>query len=275
MFSLNPFRRPAAARGEHPLGRREPTDFEHVEKYPFSAVAPVTVAAVERVLRLPWWGFSHDQGKEGSCVGHGVTMERAITNIAQAQLLGLLRTGRRYDPIDLWNEAKKIDEWDDTNPGDDNGTSVRAAYDIAREKGLCRVTFMRMGPEGVPVPFRPLSRDRAEGIERNRWARTTDEVRTAIAGGVPVAIGVGWYTNFDRPVSKASPAGGTEMWIGEGSLGRRRGGHCVCLYGASDERQAFKLKNSWGPEYPLVWMPYDTLQRLIDEHGEVAIVTDR
>ena len=49
----------------------------------------------------------------------------------------------------------------------------------------------------------------------------------------------------------------------------------MCLYGASDERQAFKLKNSWGPEYPLVWMPYDTLQRLIDEHGEVAIVTDR
>ena len=132
-------------------------------------------------------------------------MERAITNIAQAQRLGLLRPGRRYDPIDLWNEAKKIDEWDDTNPGDDNGTSVRAAYDIAREKGLCRVTFMRMGSDGVPVPFRPRSRDRAEGIERNRWARTTDEVRTAIAKGVPVAIGVNWYTNFDRPVSKPSP----------------------------------------------------------------------
>ena len=201
-------------------------------------------------------------------------MERAITNIAQAIGLGLARPGRRYDPIDLWNESKKIDEWDDTNPGDDNGTSVRAAYDIARDKGLCRVTFMRMG-DGVPVPVRARSRDRAEGIERNRWAGTTDEVRTAIANGRPVAIGVNWYSDFDRPVSKPSPSGGTEMWIGEDDLGRRRGGHCVCLFGASDERQAFRLKNSWGAEYPLVWLPYETLQRLINEHGEVAIVTDR
>jgi hypothetical protein len=274
MASLNLFRRASGARGQHPLGRREPTDFQHVERYPFSAVAPPTVASVERVLRLPWWGWSPDQGREGSCVGHGVAMERAITNIAQARVLGI-SAGRRYDPIDLWNEAKKIDEWDDTNPGDDNGTSVRAAYDIARTKGLCRVAFMRMGEDGVPVPFRPRPRDKAEGIERNRWAGSSDEVRTAIAGGLPVAIGVNWYSDFDRPVSKASPGGGTEMWIGEGDLGRVRGGHCVCIFGASDERQAVKIKNSWGAEYPLVWMPYETLDRLINEHGEVAIVTDR
>jgi hypothetical protein len=275
MASVNLFRRARAARGEHPLGRREPTDFEHVSKYPFSAVAPPTVANVERVLRLPWWHWSHDQGREGSCVGHGVGLERAITNIAQAIVLQLAKAGRRYDTIDLWNEAKKIDEWSDTNPGDDNGTSVRAAYDICRDKGLCRVTFMRMGDDGVPVPYRPKPRDKAEGVERNRWARSSDEVRTAIAGGLPVAIGVNWYSDFDRPVSKPSPAGGTEMWIGEDDLGRVRGGHCVCIYGASDQRQGFKVKNSWGREYPLVWLPYATLQRLIDEDGEVAIVTDR
>ena len=112
MASMNPFRRASGARGQHPLGRREPTDFVHVERYPWSAVAPPTVATVERVLRLPWWAWSHDQGREGSCVGHGIAMERAITNIAQARRLGI-PAGRRYDPIDLWNEAKKIDEWDD------------------------------------------------------------------------------------------------------------------------------------------------------------------
>jgi hypothetical protein len=269
------FRRGTGARGEQPLGRREPTDFQHVEKYPYSAVAPETVTHVERVLRLPWWQWSHDQGREGSCVGHGVSMERAITNIAQAKALGLAKAGRRYNPIDLWNEAKKIDEWPDTNPGDDNGTSVRAAYDVARNEGLVRVTFMRMGPDGVPVPFQPKARSKDEGVSSNRWAKTTDEMRTSIANGVPVAIGVNWYSNFDAPVSKPNSAGGTESWIGQGDLGHVRGGHCVCLYGASDERQAFKVKNSWGREYPLVWLPYATMQRLLDEDGEAAIVTDR
>ncbi len=49
----------------------------------------------------------------------------------------------------------------------------------------------------------------------------------------------------------------------------------MCIYGASDARQALKLKNSWGRDYPLVWMPYSSMERLIDAHGEVAIVTDR
>ena len=39
-----------------------------------------------------------------------------------------------------------------------------------------------------------------------------------------------------------------------------------------------KLTNSWGRGYPLVWVPYDTLQRLLDGiqyPGEATIITDR
>src|SRR5687767_1821413 len=129
-------RRNPAARGQFPLGRREPTDFEHVEKYPFSAVAPRAVAHVERVLRLPWWHWGHDQGKEGSCVGHGISMERAITNIAQAKALGLLHPGRRYNPLDVWNEAKKIDEWPDTNRETITGRASVQATTSAGTRGL-------------------------------------------------------------------------------------------------------------------------------------------
>ena len=160
------------------------------------------------------------------------------------------RAGRRYNPLDVWNEAKKIDEWPDTNPGDDNGTSVRAGYDVCRDKGLVRVTAMRMGPDGVPVPYRPRPRSRDEGVQRNRWARSSDEIRTAVAGGLPVAIGVNWYSNFDRPVAKPSPDGGFDHWIGEGDLGKVRGGHSVCIYGASDARQAIQAEEQLGPRLP-------------------------
>lgn len=47
----------------------------------------------------------------------------------------------------------------------------------------------------------------------------------ALAGKpVPVAIGVDWYTAFDRPQKI-----GNRWWVGEGDLGTIRGGHCVCL----------------------------------------------
>lgn len=252
------------------LGRRTPTDWKHVQRFPFSAVAPETVSKAEKVLRLPWWHKSHDQGQEGSCVGHGAAMERAVTNTAQNAFLHLVKPTRRYDPIWIWNQAKSIDEWPDTNPGDDNGTSVRAGYDVLRTLGAPRVQSMKL-IDGVPMPQHEGIVDLSEGVAANRWATSVDEIRSAIANGTPVTIGVDWYSNFDRPEKK-----GSEYWIGaSGALGSIRGGHCVCLYGVSDKRQAFKLKNSWGRDYPEVWLTYIVMQKLLNDNGEAAIVTDR
>jgi hypothetical protein len=244
------------------LGRLVPDDDEHIRNFPFAVGSPLVV---NKTLRLPWWHWSHDQGAEGSCVGHGVVMERAIVNSAQ------VGQSRRYDPIELWNEAKKVDEWPETNPGDDNGTSVRAAYDVCRDDGICRVKGMKL-VDGVPVPVGSSPISRIEGVTTNRWARTSDEMRAAFVAAqpTPVVIGVNWYSNFDAPVNV-----GAEKWIGRSDLGRIRGGHCVCIYGASDKRQAFRVKNSWGRDYPLVWLPYTVMDRLLAEDGEAALVVDR
>ena len=257
---------------ERGLGRKAPTDWKHYERFPFATTALPSVGFVERVLRLPRWHKTHDQGQEGSCVGHGVAFERSITNYYQNKVLQIVNAGRRYDTIDIWNNAKRIDEWDDTNPGDDNGTSVRAAYEVMRILGPRRVKKMEILPGTTkPTAIKPKNRDPKDGIEVYRWARSVDEVRTAIAHTLPVTIGVNWYQNFYSPAEVRN-----ESWIGRGDdLGQVRGGHCVCIYGASDRRQAVKIKNSWGNTYPEVWMPYETLQRLINEDGEVALVTDR
>lgn len=253
------------------LGRLVPDSFDHVEKYPFSAIAPPTVTTVESVLKLPGWHWDHDQGAEGSCVGHGVGMERAVTNTAQNITSNIpgLKT-RWYDPIDIWNQAKMIDEWSDTNPGDDNGTSVHAGYDVCRTQGVRRVSKMVLSSENVPEPVGEQARDLADGVSANRWATTVDEMRTGLAAGLPIAIGVNWYSNFDSPSVVDN-----DYWIGKGRIGTIRGGHCLCLYGASDKRQAFRVKNSWGRNYPLVWLPYSVMTRLLKEQGEAALVTDR
>ena len=237
-----------SANGELPLGRLEPTDWIHVVRYPLTAAAiDAAPTTAERVLPLPRYRVVYDQGREGACVAFASSWLMSIFN------------RRRYDPIWLWNRAKEVDEWPQTNPGDGKGTSVRAAMDVLRGQGHCRVY------RGATQPC-----TQRDGILENRWATTVDGVRASIAGGTPVVLGVNWYVNFDRPVQK-----GIDWWIGEGDLGVRRGGHAVCLYRVSDRRQAVGLVNNWGTRYPLPWLPYATLDRLLREYGEATLVTDR
>ena len=225
------------------LGRRAPSDWEHVRKYP--VMLNRTVGEVEKVLTLiKSYRRDYDQGVEGACVGFSSSWMMSLLN------------RRKYHASWLYREAQKIDEW----PGEDyDGTSVRAAMDVLRLQGHRRVYDQK-----VREP------DPKEGIDRNRWATTVDEVRGNIAAGTPVVLGVNWYSDFDEPERKWR-----EYWIGEGDLGQVRGGHAICCYGASDRRQAVKLVNSWGMGYPTVWLPYETLGRLINEDGEAALVADR
>lgn len=230
------------------LGRRVPTDDEHVRKYPLSAAPVAAPDTVERFLTLPSAYREHyDQGREGACVGFSCSEAMTILN------------RRIYSARWLWNEAKKIDEWPDTNPGDSNGTSVRAAMDVLRTQGHRRVV------KGVAHEAR-LN----EGIAANRWASTIDELRACIAAGVPVVMGTNWYAGMDTPEKV-----GREHWIGRGELGAVRGGHAFMLEAASDRRQAFRTPNSWGPNHPRCWMSYELVERLLREQGEATVITDR
>ena len=230
-----------------PLGRLIPSDWRHVRRYPFSAIAPRAPTRVERTLSLPAYRIKYDQRREGACVGFSASWLMSILN------------RRYYDARWLWNEAKKIDEWAHTNPGDNNGTSVRAAMEVLQALGHRRIFRGKTQPA-----------DPREGIDEFRWAVTVDEIRTAIAANTPVALGVNWYTNFDAPVRRNG-----RWWIGTDSLGTVRGGHAVCIYRASDRLEAVGIVNNWGKSTPLVLMPYTVLERLLNEQGEATLVTDR
>lgn len=237
---------------QKPLGRRVPTDFEHVRLWRLTDVQPQTVTSVEKKLSvLTDWRRKYDQGREGACVGFSSSMMMSILN------------RMFYDAPWLYHEAQNRDEWSDTPP--EEGTSVRAAMDVLRDVGHRRVLD---GVSQAPLP--------AFGIAANRWATDVNELRTCIANGSPFVLGTNWYTNFDTPTVKRIWFGLVkEYWIGEGPLGSIRGGHAICCYAASDKRQAFGLVNSWGLSYPLVWMPYTTMQRLLNEQGEATVITDR
>lgn len=238
-----------------PLGRLAPTDWAHVDKYPLSALpqkpvgVPVAIGvnwysnfdspvleagrywigrgnlglvrgghcvALKSVQRDPdtWWEW-YDQRSEGACVGFGCSRVMSLLN------------RRRYYARWLWDQAKLVDEWEGTRPGDDDGTSVRAAMDVLRTIGHCRWK----GAYKQETDYQERDEHPGvleEGIAANRWATNAQEVLDTIA--LPVA----------------------------------------------HKLLAVPILNSWGRAYPhIVWMPAGTLQRLIDEDGEVALITDR
>lgn len=246
------------------LGRRIPTDWIHVERFGLRALLDdpghglvVPRKPAEVGLGLPWYWREWDQGNEGACVGFGTSAMMGITNTRQDWRNGIPNATWRYEPKWLYTNAQLVDEWADTPPAE--GTSVRAACDVLRTQGHRRVIRGKVQPVDV-----------SQGIAANRWATTVDEIRAAIFNQTAVSIGVNWYSGFD---SQEIIDG--ETWTGRGPLGAIRGGHCVCLYRMSDRRQAFRFMNSWGDSYFPTWLPYETMQRLLGEYGEAAVITDR
>jgi len=187
------------------LGRLIPSDFSHVEKHPLTVAnlaivtkpAPVAVginwySAFDNPIKkgtswwidtknlgtirgghcvcMPddpakdvasWYAF-YNQGSEGACVGFGTSRMMSLLN------------RKRYNARWAWDMAKSIDEWTDTNPGDDEGTSVRAAMDVYRLRGHVAWSNDMAGlswqerDKLQPVP--------GEGIISNKWATNIDDL---------------------------------------------------------------------------------------------------
>lgn len=231
---------------EGPLGRREPTDWEHVDKYPLRALPQAErPQGVPSPIGVKWYPeFDRPtKGRDGrwrvamparnSRVrgGHCICVkppnledaynwwsfydqgsEGACVGFGESRAQSLLNR-KRYDGFWLYRQAQLIDEWTDTPP--EEGTSVRAGLDILRTLGHVRL-----------YGGRPSVASPAEGIAVNRWATGIDDWLTAI----------GW-------------AGADEV----------------------------PFLNSWGRDgYPhIVYAPTETYERLLREDGEFSIITDR
>jgi len=242
------------------LGRFIPDDWQHVERYPLSALAeeerptnsPVVIgvnwytefdkpekdaksgeffiAKAGKITKVrgghcvclepggtpdtdAWYSF-YDQGHEGACVGFGWSRCMSIYN------------GVEYSARWLWDSAKNRDEWPETKPGDENGTSVRAAAEVLNESG--HVLWDEAYAADDWKKRAKYTPEAKQGIKAFRWAKTVDDV------------------------------------------------HAVLGNARADELGAVPLLNSWGPGYPhRVYLPDAVLAKLIDQEGEIAVPTDR
>jgi hypothetical protein len=144
------------------LGRIPASDDKHIQRYGITT-ATIPAKPTPVALGIDWHeNFDEPVWYPG---------ERIWRIGAPGRSLGAVRGGHAVCALpihreDFWSwfyiEAKKVDEWS----GEDyDGTSVRAAMDVLREKGHRRVRGTKTYPE-----------DSSHGIQENRWTRSVDEV---------------------------------------------------------------------------------------------------
>jgi len=128
-----------------------------------------------------WWDF-YDQGAEGACVGFG--WSRCMT---------ILNAGSLYAARWLWDRSKELDQWPETNPGDNNGTSVRTAGDVLREAG--HVSWQADYSDDDHTQRDDYRPGHGAGIQHFRWARSVDEVHQVLGNARADELGAVAFLN--------------------------------------------------------------------------------
>jgi hypothetical protein len=90
----------------------------------------------------------------------------------------ILNAGNLYAARWLWDRSKERDQWPETNPGDDSGTSVRTAGDVLREAG--HVGWEPEFSDDDHTERGTYSAGLEAGIQHFRWALSVDEVHEVL-----------------------------------------------------------------------------------------------
>jgi hypothetical protein len=192
-----------------------------------------------RTYRMPRNEGVLDQGREGSCVGFGVTNEIRATPRSARGLDGTFAREKIYWP------AQRDDPWaGGAYPGATpfyEGTAVLAGVKAA----------VQLGYYGA-----------------YHWAFSERDLALAIGWVGPAILGLNWYTGMFSPDDNGfiRPTGQVE------------GGHCILALGYNNRSGYYTLLNSWGPSWGIRGRCYvrtKDMVTLLQDSGEACIVTER
>jgi hypothetical protein len=157
----------------------------------------------------------------------------------------LLMTRTGPDMTTIYREAILIDEWtDNDNDATDMqfGTSIRAGAKALKARGHLLTDY--------------------------RWATTADDVRDWLLAGLgTVVVGTLWTRDMLDPDRH-----GFIRPTGPGV-----GGHAYLIVGYSDDRDAFRLVNSWSADWGQggrAWVRSADLQTLLTYDGEACMAVE-
>jgi hypothetical protein len=186
-----------------------------------------------------WWG---DQGNTSQCVAYSWLHwleDGPITHFYENRIK---TKNRHHDPLYkpevIYNEAKKVDEWEDENY---DGTSVRAGAKILKKYGA---------------------------IQEYRWATNAQEVIEAIQMIGPVVVGTWWHYNMFFPDENGIIT----------ATGSKVGGHAYVINGVNLKKGLFRIKNSWGKSWGKnghAYISISDFDKLLKDYGEACVAFEK
>lgn len=224
------------------LGRFVPPDFKHLAKYPLMALAAAEIPkAVPVVLGVNWYA-SFDSPVRRSDGSWWIT-----------EASGPIRGGHAVCAAP--DSLRDYTAWQDYyNQGN---TGMCVGFSSSRMMTL-------MNRERYDAPWLYYSALTDAGQPHDPYSGTY--VRSA--GNVLVATG---HKEVFRHSPKLEDGISAFRWAGSATEVAR-----VLASPKQERRGAITLLNSWGRSYPhKVRMPYEILERLLNEYGECMVVTDR
>jgi len=260
---------PGAALGSEPEGSEYHTGLilskpERLRSLPLAPVYTDYIPArIDLSSHLPPVG---DQGKIGSCAAWATGYAARTYYVAWLEGRDVTKPANIPSPEFIYDSAND-------KPGDcDNGASIPDIMDMLQNGGTPSLADAPYDDEKMAKA--KCVRPDAEENQRKRdfflesWyyldMSTLDQIKAELTQGNPVVIGMNIGHSF-----MVHPQGAVYQgeWKGYYSASYRRrvpdpqqlGGHALAIVGFDDDRQAFKLVNSWGGDWAdhgFAWVSY-------------------
>ena len=235
-------RRPARARKTKRILNVEPSPkqeedwtIENAEEADMVAAAPRVPATKD--LRAAWWNVG-DQGSTGSCVGWATADSVLRWQFVNAKRL---KNNELLSPRFVWMASKETDPFNSrpTTFIEAEGTSLKAALDIARKFGVVRDSVLpfKTGAlfPGEAKTFYAVAAQLKVSAYVNLGTNLT-AWRTWLATKGPILTRL----DVDDPWQNVGSDGNLDDY----DPGSQQGGHAVAIVGYKPGR--FIVRNSWG-----------------------------
>lgn len=240
----------------HGLGAAAPTR-QQIQSFP-KAPAEVRRGGVPRKADsstfMPPVG---NQGAMGSCVAWSAGYGLRSYYLAKINKLDVSKPENVPSPAYIFNHGTSIDQAG--VPCAKRLMLISNALEILRA-GVVSLAEMPYDDQACGPPPDLEMQTRAKKFRIDGWAfvdpDSFDIIKGAIADGNPVVFGIKVSESF----VKHHGNGVYSRQPTEESLG----GHAMVLVGYDDDRQAFRLQNSWGQNWGdqgHAWISYDTFKR--------------
>jgi hypothetical protein len=200
----------------------------------------VTALPATKDLREDWWKVG-DQGATGSCVGWASAEGVLRWHFVKA---GKLAPGERLSPRFLWMAAKETDVFTSapTTFIEGEGTSLKAAFDIARKFGVVRDSVLPFASGalygGEAQTFYAVAAQLKVAMYFNLGTDPRDW-RTWLATKGPILTRLDVDATWDAIKSNGK--------LDKYKPSTARGGHAVAMVGYIKDR--FVVRNSWGTSW--------------------------